>query len=309
MQAPFEPSTATHVRLGRTDLDVCRIGIGGGSGIDDADLDYAIGRGINYIFHSTDLHAWSYSRSAQTISKYCRKGSAHRDKVVLATVSYVNDPEKVPGVLIDQMMSLGVDHVDVFHWGWVNRRADPKFLLENTDQIVRSDRARDIIDTMARATREVGAELRCRGYARYIGISTHDRTLAAELANTDLVDVVMFRYNMSHRGAEEEIFPHLPANRPGTVAFNTSHNANGSLVNPPPGLSATNYRPTFDDLYRFVLDRPEVDVVLTGPSTREHVDVSLKALERPPLEPRLREYLCKLGDVHAGRAVIPTASA
>lgn len=298
------PNTNTHQRLGRTELEVCRIGIGGGSGINDADLDYAVGLGINYVFHSTDLHAWAYSRSAQTIRKYCRRGSALRDRMVLATVSYVDDAEKLPGILIDQLMSLQVDHVDVFHWGWVNRRADPKSLIALTDPMLRAAEARRHVESFTRTARQVADELRCRGYARYLGISTHDRVLAAELANDPLVDVVMFRYNIAHRGAEHELFPALPEQRPGTVAFNTSHSAEGSLSEPPRGLPPGKYVPSFSDLYRFVLDRPEIDVVLTGPSTREHVDVSLQALERPPLDDRLREYLCKIGDVHAGRAVV-----
>ena len=56
--APAEtPNTARRVRLGRTDLEVTRIGIGCGNGINNADLQYAISRGVNYIFTSSDMHA------------------------------------------------------------------------------------------------------------------------------------------------------------------------------------------------------------------------------------------------------------
>lgn len=304
----FAPNRATRVPLGRTGIEVCRIGVGGGSGISNEDLEYAIERGVNYVFHSTDLHAWAYSRSSDAIRRYARRGASEREKVVLATVSYACDPEKLLGILVDQIVALGVDHIDVFHWGWVTRQIKVEGLIERTEPVMRAEAARRAFDSQMDVHRQVADELRCRGYARYLGISTHDRALASAFAMNPLVDVVMFRYNIAHRGAERQIFPTLGSDRPGTVAFNTTHAPNGSLVRPPAGLPESKYRPTFEDLYRFVLDRPEVDVVLTGPSVRDHVDESLRALERPPLDERLRRYLETIGDVHAGKAVIAGAS-
>jgi aryl-alcohol dehydrogenase-like predicted oxidoreductase len=298
----FASSPDSYVRLGRTDLQVLPIGLGCGMGISSADLEYAIDRGINYVFWSSDLHPTTYSRANDALSAFCGKGSARRDRVVLAACSYVCDPEKIMGVVVDQLSALKLDHVDVFVWGWVTEWGDPDVLVARTKPSVCEPSARTAIDSYFSLTRQVEDELRCRGYARYLGISTHEKTIAARLAANELVDVVMVRYNIAHRRVEHMVFDGLDAaRRPGIVAFNTTHNADGSLTDVPPGLPSHCYRPTHADLYRFALQRPEVDVVLTGPSNREHVDHALSALQAGPLEPKLYEYLKTFGDLHMGR--------
>jgi aryl-alcohol dehydrogenase-like predicted oxidoreductase len=301
--------TNSYARLGRTDLQVCPIGIGCGIGIRSADVEYAIERGINYFFWSSDLHPATYSPARAALSKYVRRGSKRRDRVVLAACSYLCDPEKIFAVVADQLVALKLDHLDVFFWGWVTQRSDPARLVEETRRIVCDADARKTIDEFFAVQRQVADELRCRGYARYLGVSTHDKPIAAQLAAHDDVDVVMVRYNIAHRNVEKQVFDTLPsANRPGIVAFNTTHNASGTLASRPPGIAEQYYRPTHADLYRFALARPEVDVVLTGPRTRDEIDHSLTALDNP-LDPKLYEYLRKMGDLHMGRVKLVAVSA
>ncbi len=50
---------------------------------------------------------------------------------------------------------------------------------------------------------------------RHLGVTSHQRPLAAAMARSGLVDVLMIRYNAAHRGAETELFPitaelHIP---------------------------------------------------------------------------------------------------
>lgn len=297
------PNSATRVRLGRTDLEVGRIGIGCGTGLSAADLEYAVSRGINYIFTSTDFHAVTYSRSWDAIRSLCGRNSRRRDEVVLAAASYVCDPEKLIGVLMDQLLALNLDYVDIFQWGWVTRQNDIDLLMDSAHQLLRTPAGCRTLQECGVVVRQVEDELRSAGYARYLAISSHDRSLIRGVLEHRLVDVAMLRYNIAHRGAESEIFPFLNRDRLGTVAFNTTHNWS-SLTVPPRTLPAEKYTPTHQDLYRFALDRPEIDVVLTGPATREQIDKSLETLERPPLSERLRAYLCKYGDLAAGRAQI-----
>jgi aryl-alcohol dehydrogenase-like predicted oxidoreductase len=302
-----DSAPGAHVRLGRTDLQVCPIGIGCGIGISSADLAYAVDRGANYVFWSSDLHPTTYGPARDTLRALCGRGSPRRDRVVLAACSYLCDPEKIMSAVADQLLALKLDHVDVFFWGWVTRWGDPHELVARTRPVVCGADARGTIDAFFSLTRHVEDELRCRGYARYLGISTHDKAIAAQLAADELVDVVMLRYNIAHRGAEKVVFDTLRAgDRPGIVAFNTTHNASGSLTAAPPGLPAHCYRPTHADLYRFALDRPEVDVVLTGPQNREHIDHALSALATGPLDPAVRAYLETYGDLHMGRVAVAT---
>jgi aryl-alcohol dehydrogenase-like predicted oxidoreductase len=88
--------------LGKTQLKVSPLGIGGGSGISSEDLLYAFDRGINYFFYSSDLHHFIYHNSTEAIKTLCGAGSSVRDKVVLATASYVTNPEKIIAVILDQ---------------------------------------------------------------------------------------------------------------------------------------------------------------------------------------------------------------
>jgi predicted aldo/keto reductase-like oxidoreductase len=300
--------SAPRRRLGRTDLEICRIGIGGGNQLSSADLAYAVDQGVNFLFHSTDLHALTYANSAPAIRRLCGRGSHRRSEIVLATVSYVCDAEKLGGILLDQLIALNIDYVDVFMWGWVTRQNQPSELVTHSRPILcEPDGLSSIFAArMATVAGQVSDHLRSRGYARYLGISTHDRAIAAELAVNPLVDVVMFRYNIAHRGAEADLLTPLSTmpHRPGTVAFNGAHLGLRMLSADPPGLPPGRYQPTVGDLYRFVLDHATVDVLLTGPSKREHVDASLMALNREPLSPKLRHYLESFGDLHTGRFVV-----
>jgi hypothetical protein len=45
------------------------------------------------------------------------------------------------------------------------------------------------------------------GWIRFVGASSHDRTLAKKLAEDPRVDVLMHRFNMAHRKAAAEVFP------------------------------------------------------------------------------------------------------
>ncbi|GAB4380636.1 MAG: hypothetical protein Kow00121_37280 [Elainellaceae cyanobacterium] len=49
--------------------------------------------------------------------------------------------------------------------------------------------------------------LKARGLIRYAGVSTHSRELALQCVESRSVDVIMHRYNMAHRKAEDVVFP------------------------------------------------------------------------------------------------------
>ena len=85
-----------------------------------------------------------------------------------------------------------------------------------------------------------------------------------------------FRYNAAHPGAEKEIFPELPrADRPGMVSFTAT--SWGQLLGKPTlqgrltgthRLPESERAPTAGDCYRYVLSRPEVDVLIKSEVSR-----------------------------------------
>ncbi|MHC5748612.1 MAG: aldo/keto reductase, partial [Nostoc sp.] len=104
-------------KLGRTDLAVSCLGLGGGGGISSADTLYAFEQGINYFFYSSDLHHFMYSSMSDALRQLCGRGSRVREQVVLATVTYIKNPEAIIAALADQFMEIGIDYIDILFLG------------------------------------------------------------------------------------------------------------------------------------------------------------------------------------------------
>jgi aryl-alcohol dehydrogenase-like predicted oxidoreductase len=141
------------------------------------------------------------------------------------------------------------------------------------------------------------------GSLRHIGITSHQRKLAAKLAKTGLLDALMIRYNAAHRGAEQDIFPvtgplgipliSYTALRWGALLKSTPDDPHGFVV---PGAA---------EWYRFVLQQPAVDVVLCAPQTREELEEDLAVLDcKGPLTAKQYDALASHGErvrKHSGR--------
>jgi len=119
---------------------------------------------------------------------------------------------------------------------------------------------------------DAARRLRERGLVRYLALSSHHRPLIANLAHTTDFDILHFRYNAAHPGAETEIFPHLQSpGRPGTVAYTATNW--GRLLK----------THTAADCYRFALTRREIDICLTGPADANQLEEALRAIELGPM--------------------------
>lgn len=115
-----------------------------------------------------------------------------------------------------------------------------------------------------------------------IGLTTHQRPLAAEVARGGLLDVLMLRYNAAHRGADTEVFPVTDARGMPVIAYTALRW--GALTRPtpddPPGFLA----PRAPSWYRFVLQTPSVNVALASPGNRAELEEDLSVLDsRDPL--------------------------
>ncbi len=281
--------------LGKTGLNVSPLGIGGGNGLSSEDTLYAFERGVNYFFFSSDLHHHSYRESAAALRSLCGQGSAVRDNVVLATVSYLNNPDKIMAILIDQFRELRIDYIDVFHWGWINDRDECGQLFDTTRKLQDGGQLARIFREQVLQAEEINQELMSRGLVRFAGASFHSRAMARQWLPA--LDVLMLRYNLAHLGVERGIFPQLSGDKsrdPGLVVFNVGHEGQRLISTPPPAYPADRYVPTIPDCYRYALSNPYVDVVLTGPQSRRELDDALTVLEKGPCSPeeyaQMREY-------------------
>ena len=293
-------------KLGRTNLTVSCLGLGGGGRISSEDTLYAFDRGINYFFYSSDLHQYFYSAMAGALRKLCGRGSSVRDKVVLATVTYIiRSPDTIFSNLYDQFSDLGIDYIDVFFWGWVdehNANAFNKCVSASDDIRGPNTVCQRTIEKMF----DVSERLKKMGAVRYIGASFHSHDLAQQWLNSPLLDVVMVRHNVAHRTAQTKVFPHLDANdphRPGIVTFKSAGMYN-ALWHPPAGLPSGCWQPSVPDLYRYSLSQNCVDVALAGWERREQVDAAIKGVQKGKLTPEELDYLNLYGDLHRNRVKI-----
>lgn len=292
--------------LGKTGLWVSPIGIGGGMGLSSQNVLYAFEQGINYFFFSSDLHHFLYRQSAEALRTLCQRGSSVREQVVLATVTYLENPEKVPGILLDQFVELGVEYIDVFHWGWITDHTDLLPLIKLGQRLKRPGFFNTWMQDMQRMTqtaREVNADLLQRGLVRYVGASFHSRGQARAWMRN--LDVLMLRYNIAHTGIERDVVPFLFGEKsrdPGIVVFNVAHDGQHHFHLPPPGYAPDQYIPTIPDCYRFALTHPWVDLVMTGPVNRSEIDQALAALEKGPLSAEeyalIRDYGAGFSKAH-----------
>jgi aryl-alcohol dehydrogenase-like predicted oxidoreductase len=260
--------------LGRTGLPVGRLGIASSYGVPGTALEMAFERGVNYVF-------WG-SRRTKTLGEALKRMRPNRERIVLAVQSYTRAAGLLDWSLERALRSLNYDYADVLLLGLWNKPVPPKIL----------DAAR---------------KLKERGLARFLGISTHHRPFALEAGND--FDVVHFRYNAAHPGAEQDIFPHLPlTGRPGMVAFTATSWRQllgaGTLQGIAPGthaLPSSERAPSAVDCYRFVLTRPEVDVCITGPSDASQMEEALEALRLGPMSEEELAWMRRVGRAVAGK--------
>ncbi len=287
-------------KLGRTDLVTSCLGIGGGGHISSEDTLYAFEQGINYFFYSSDLHHYLYSSMAEALRKLCGRGSSVREKVILATVSYVlKSPDSIMSALLDQLMDLRMDYIDVFFWGWVDTKDATTFQdCMNVSNDLRGPNS--LFQRSVERMFGVSERLKKMGIVRYVGASFHDLDLAQQWLNSPLLDVVMVRHNVAHRTAQRKVFPYVDAHnpqRPGIVTFKSA-GMFGNLWEPPPGLPAKAWIPSVPDLYRYSLSQTCVDVALAGVRTRQEVDAAIAGVLQGKLSPAELDYLTLYGNLH-----------
>ncbi len=267
-------------RLGVSGLEVSRLGLAalavpawrpGGPRLDPTDIERA--------FHDYGINTFLAHSMMKEVCEGVRRliKAGHRDELVLVSESSLPLAGSVRSELERHLKVLGTDHLDVWLEGWVRSRWY----------------VRDSVWSEMRRAREAGK-------TRAIGLSCHDRPLAAALARELPVDVLMIRYNAAHRGAEREIFgplEDLGENRPGIIAYTATRW--GMLTRPLPERGFP-HGMTGPECYQFVLDHPMVDTVWCAPRTVAELQEDAQGVLAGPLGAERREEVRQFGDaVHA----------
>jgi len=133
------------------------------------------------------------------------------------------------------------------------------------------------------------------GTVRLIGLTTHQRDLAARTADSGLLDLLMIRYNAAHRSAGTEVFPATRRGCLPVVAFTCLRWGTLLKATPddPPGFTP----PPAREWYRYVLAHPDVSVALMAPNGRDELNSNLRLLnDWRPLTDRRADEMSAHGD-------------
>jgi aryl-alcohol dehydrogenase-like predicted oxidoreductase len=237
---------------------VCRLGLAsyGQTAITPEDVLYALGRGVNFL---------NWQGLAEGPSDYDAFSAAvaalgkDRQSVVVCAQFGARSANDAATELRSVLASLRTDYIDVL----------TVYYVERADEWAEITSPGGAIPYLRDAKRD--------GVVRRLGVTSHQRTLAARMAASGLLDLVMVRYNAAHRGAEHDVFPVTgPLGLP-VIAYTALRW--GALLqrtpDDPPGILI----PRAPDWYRFVLQHPGVAVTLAAPQTRAELDDDLQVLE------------------------------
>jgi aryl-alcohol dehydrogenase-like predicted oxidoreductase len=251
--------------LGRTGIEVCRLGLSATYRPGREAVYKALDRGINFFLcYGFDTHAVRVLRELPP---------SGRQKVFIATGAYnlILGHTNLRKTLEKRLRQLKTEYIDVFLFLGVFK---PKQFSP------------DVLEDLRR--------FRAEGKVRAIGLSCHDRQFVGRLASEGIVDVIMMRYNAAHRGAEQDIFPHLASHDPGVISYTATRWS--YLLRRPRGWPAEKPIPSAAQCYRFVLSRPEVDVCLMAPSSMRQLEEDIGALDQGPLSPEEMSFMREFGD-------------
>ena len=269
------PKPAARLPLGRSGLMVSPICLGMTASADSVVAAYEAG--VNFFFVTADLHWPLYDGVRKGLAKLLNGNAARRDELVVAVVSYLDDPlfstlqfHEVIGEVP------GLDHVDLMIAGAVS-----------SDQSLYSR-----VNSLQRAL-----SMRHNG-ASAIGATFHQRSLALVADHHAFLDISYIRYNSGHPGARRDLFPYMRPTRSGLVFnFKSVLSRVTKEMFQAYGLPSHYWLPDPSDYYRFVLSRSEIDGVLCSPMCAQEVRDLVAALDKPPLTNEEQEYMIWLSSL------------
>lgn len=239
-----------------------RLGLSFNYGIDEAGIEMAFERGVNYLF-------WTSYKTGN--GKRAVRAALKRDReryILAAGPSLAFFGGSVRRACERTLKFFDIDYIDIYQLFWLGRMSAWR---------------EPVIDELMK--------LRDEGKVRGLGVSIHDRPRAGKLALDSPLDLLMIRYNAAHPGAERDIFPHLEKRHPSVIAYTAT--AWRKLLKKPSGWDGGVM--TAGDCYRFCLSNPNVDVVLCGAKSKAEMAENLDALEKGPLSPDEEGWMRRFG--------------
>jgi predicted aldo/keto reductase-like oxidoreductase len=236
---------------------VCRLGLAtrGGCGLRPDDVDLALRRGVNYL--NWCGHPDGLSEAVKTLG-------SQRPNIILAVQFQSRTSREATIEFRSLLDDLRTDYIDIATLYYVES-------AEEWNTLTSPGGAWEYLDEQKRA-----------GRLHLIGLTSHQRKLAADWAQTGLLDMLMIRYNASHCGAESDVFPVTSKRKMPVVTFTGLRWK--ALLEATPEDPVDFVPPAAADCYRFCLANENIAVVLTAPANRKELEDNLTLLDdwRPP---------------------------
>jgi aryl-alcohol dehydrogenase-like predicted oxidoreductase len=233
---------------------VLRLGLAarGDSRLEAHDVFHAWEQGLNY---------WNWCGEEDGMCEAIRDLGRKRTEVVIASQISVDDwsRDTMRFELDRALKKLKTDWLDIVTLYYVESESEWSEILSE--------------DGALRALKEAKQE----GRIRAIGLTTHQRPLAANWVKSGELDLLMIRYNAAHRGVETDVFPITDELGVPVVCFTCLRW--GALMKPTRNDPADFRVPVAREWYRFVLSNRSVGVALTAPNTRAELLENLALLE------------------------------
>ena len=174
-----------YVKFGRTNLSISELGFGG-IPIIRLDKDMAVKvlrrayeRGINFCDTAN-----AYRDSEQKIG-WAIEGM--REKVVIATKTLQRDAQGATKQLENSLRMLGTDYIDLYQLHQIAQEKDLTAV------------------TAPGGAFEAVAKARKEGKVRFIGVTSHNLSMALKLVKTDLFSSIQFPFNFIEDAAKDEL--------------------------------------------------------------------------------------------------------
>ncbi|HTU18799.1 MAG TPA: aldo/keto reductase, partial [Gemmataceae bacterium] len=169
--------TSFHSPRAALPLPICRLGLAtrGSGSLTPDDVQHAVASGVNFL---------NWCGVPDGLSRFVAGLGRRRAEVAVCVQFEARTARDARSELEHLLAQLDTDFIDMLTFYYVEQR-------EEWEEIIAPGGA---LEFCAAAQRE--------GRIRMLGVTSHQRRLAAEMAASGLLDLLMIRYNAAHRGAE-----------------------------------------------------------------------------------------------------------
>lgn len=214
------------------------------------DVRLAIDKGVNYL---------NWCGYEDGMSQAIRELKSRRTELIIAIQLGARRASEAISEVEESLRDLKTEYIDIVTFYYVEHQSEWERIIGSKGAYEGLQKARE------------------SGKVRILGLTSHQRKLAASIVQSSKLDMLMIRYNAAHRGAEREVFPLTDAAKLPIVAFTCLRW--GALLDNTPDDPHQFKPPSAGECYRFVLSNPSVSVALMAPDNRTELVENLKLLD------------------------------